>query len=396
MGISIKRLWSGAAFGNEFTVNLAEHGVEVGQKCYVAIVSNYHGNFTAPAGWSGSSEGGSSDPFGNGPSFNAWVKWKLVATGDLTAPTTFVATTPQSRQIFYHVIVATGEDGGFGGMTEFVADTAPTPAFTYGFVDTTVGAHSLELSLVGYWAPVDLNRSVAAPVLSDAEDWFFYGDAAQAAITEDGHAGACLLSARNGEGTVTLPVNTAEPVYWYQFLMWGFANDGQDPDFTSAVVEDSTPDPDPGPDPESTLKPVIQSIPIPGFSRTTFNRDTNDGRIGAYIDPEDEIEYTDNIEILYSTAYYTEKGVTLAPDGQILPAGTAVTKGADKLYHQWQDGDVCAGVLRRGADTTTGVRQEANIVITGTLKLAAIPTDTVTALQQNGAAISTGRGSLRF
>lgn len=90
---------------------------------------------------------------------------------------------------------------------------------------------------------------------------------------------------------------------------------------------------------------------------------------------------SDDQELLYSTARFTQKGVTLAPGQGILPLGQLMAqRTADKLWIKYNDAGsggagVCRGVLRRGVDTgtdTDGRVFQGNIVISGILKLALI------------------------
>jgi hypothetical protein len=85
-------------------------------------------------------------------------------------------------------------------------------------------------------------------------------------------------------------------------------------------------------------------------------------------------------ELLYSTARFTQKGVTLAPGQGILPLGQAMAqRTADKLWVKYNDGgsggaNVCRGILRRGVDTGADSSSDArvyqgNVVISGILKL---------------------------
>lgn len=96
-------------------------------------------------------------------------------------------------------------------------------------------------------------------------------------------------------------------------------------------------------------------IPVPGYT------------IGDnYTDPE----------LLYSTARFTQKGVTLAAGQGVLKAGTLLgRRTADKKYYVYDnsksDGtEVARGVLRRGVDTGAAGSgdQLGNIVISGILK----------------------------
>jgi hypothetical protein len=83
-------------------------------------------------------------------------------------------------------------------------------------------------------------------------------------------------------------------------------------------------------------------------------------------------------ELLYSTARFTQKGVTLAAGqgvvdiGQVLAQRTTDKKWV-KYNNSGSDGaGVARGIMRRGTDTGTdpnGREYQANIVIAGILKL---------------------------
>lgn len=85
--------------------------------------------------------------------------------------------------------------------------------------------------------------------------------------------------------------------------------------------------------------------------------------------------YTD-VEILYSYARFTQKGVTLKGGQGVLLAGTLLArKTSDKKYYVYNnaaaDGtEVARGVLRRGVDTgpAGSVDQVSNMVISGIVK----------------------------
>lgn len=98
---------------------------------------------------------------------------------------------------------------------------------------------------------------------------------------------------------------------------------------------------------------AYEKIPVPGFTSPT----------DTFVDPE----------LLYSTAGYTQKGVTVAGGQGILPIGTVLgRKTSDKKYYVYNNSlsngtEVARGVLRRPIDTRNG-DQLANIVIQGILK----------------------------
>jgi hypothetical protein len=86
-------------------------------------------------------------------------------------------------------------------------------------------------------------------------------------------------------------------------------------------------------------------------------------------------------EILYSTAGFTQKGVTLAAGQGVLQAGTVLARRtSDKLYVKYSSGGAdgagtAVGILRKTVDTgsdSNGQKYMGNIVIAGILKLAAV------------------------
>lgn len=86
-------------------------------------------------------------------------------------------------------------------------------------------------------------------------------------------------------------------------------------------------------------------------------------------------------ELLYSTARFTQKGVTLAAGQGPLPLGTLLAqRTTDKKWVKYDNGGadgagVCRGVLRRGVDTGPDVNAheyQGNIVISGILKLSLV------------------------
>jgi len=88
-----------------------------------------------------------------------------------------------------------------------------------------------------------------------------------------------------------------------------------------------------------------------------------------------------NDEILYSTAGFTQKGVTLAPGKGLLIGGTVLARNTStKLYEKWTNGGANGtgtpvGVLRKTVDTgadSNGQKYLANIVIAGILKLSKV------------------------
>jgi Bacteriophage lambda head decoration protein D len=131
---------------------------------------------------------------------------------------------------------------------------------------------------------------------------------------------------------------------------------------------------------------AYQRIPVPGFTSPT----------ATATDPE----------ILYSTAAFTQKGVTLAGGQGVLAAGTLLgQKTADKKYYAYSnaasDGTQTArGVLRRPVDTgasgSGAADQLSNIVIQGILKLSMIVGSDSAAITDLGAVVDTVRGTFKF
>ena len=126
-------------------------------------------------------------------------------------------------------------------------------------------------------------------------------------------------------------------------------------------------------------------IPVPGFESPTA-------------------EWTDP-EILYSTAGFTQKGVTIAGGQGVLAAGTVLgQKTADKKYYAYNGAgaggiDTARGVLRKAVDTGTGAGQPdqlANLVIQGILKLSLVVGADTGARDELGAVIDTVRGTFKF
>lgn len=126
---------------------------------------------------------------------------------------------------------------------------------------------------------------------------------------------------------------------------------------------------------------AFEKMPVPGYTSPT----------ATYTDPE----------ILYSTAAFTQKGVTLGTGQGILPAGTILgRKTADKKYYVYNnsasDGTQTAvGVLRKDADTRASDVQ-ANIVIQGILKNNMISGADSAALVDLGATVSTTLNTFKF
>lgn len=79
-------------------------------------------------------------------------------------------------------------------------------------------------------------------------------------------------------------------------------------------------------------------------------------------------------ELLYSTARFTQKGVTLAAGQGVVEIGSILAQRADKKWVKVGTAGAgeARGVLRRSVDTGTdpeGMTFQGNIVISGILKL---------------------------
>lgn len=129
-----------------------------------------------------------------------------------------------------------------------------------------------------------------------------------------------------------------------------------------------------------------QNLPVPGFVNPTAD----------YTDPE----------ILYSTAGFTQKGVTIGSGQGVLAAGTVLAqKTADKKYYAYNNAnangtEVARGILRRPVDTgvtvTAANDQVSNIVIQGILKYPLLVGLDAAALTDLGMIVDTVRGTAKF
>lgn len=132
------------------------------------------------------------------------------------------------------------------------------------------------------------------------------------------------------------------------------------------------------------MSTAYQKIPVPGFTSPTA-------------------EATDP-EILYSTAGFTQKGVTVAGGQGILPAGTVLgRKTSDKKYYVYDNAgsggvEVARGVLRRAVDTGSAgaADQLANIVIAGILKLSLVSGADSAAITDLNASTDSVLGTFKF
>lgn len=110
-------------------------------------------------------------------------------------------------------------------------------------------------------------------------------------------------------------------------------------------------------------------------------------------------------ELLYSTARFTQKGVTLAAGQGILPLGTLLAqRTTDKRWVKYDNAGadgagVCRGVLRRGVDTgadPAGHEFQGNIVISGILKLSHIKGSDASAIADLNARTDDAFGTFTF
>ncbi len=125
----------------------------------------------------------------------------------------------------------------------------------------------------------------------------------------------------------------------------------------------------------------FERIPSPGFTSPTH-------------------EYAPT-EILYSAVGLRQKGVTLAANQGILPAGTVLAQhSSTKRYHVYANGGsnglgTPVGVLRRAVNTNTG-EQQGNIVISGALKLSLVSGADSNAITALNARTSSAMGTFIF
>lgn len=122
----------------------------------------------------------------------------------------------------------------------------------------------------------------------------------------------------------------------------------------------------------------FEKIPSPGF-----------------VSPTHEYKPT---EILYSAVGLRQKGVTLAANQGILPAGTVIAQHTtNKRYYVYANGGANGlgtpvGILRRAVNTATG-EQQGNIVISGALKLALVSGADANAITALNARTSSAMGT---
>lgn len=127
---------------------------------------------------------------------------------------------------------------------------------------------------------------------------------------------------------------------------------------------------------------VVQpGIPVPGYTQGP--------------------NFPNDPELLYSTAGFTQKGVTLAGGQGILPIGTVLARRtSDKLYVVYNNAgsggaEVAAGILRRGVDTTAGPVQ-ANMVIAGIVKNSLVSGADSAAITDLNARVDSARDIFKF
>ncbi len=129
---------------------------------------------------------------------------------------------------------------------------------------------------------------------------------------------------------------------------------------------------------------AYEILPVPSYT----------GPLKNYTDPE----------ILFSTAAFTQVGVTLAGGQGVIAAGTVLAqKTADKKYYVYSNAgagglDVARGVLRRPADTgaSGAPDQSGNLVISGILKLGQIVGADAAALTDLGATVDAVLGTFKL
>lgn len=117
--------------------------------------------------------------------------------------------------------------------------------------------------------------------------------------------------------------------------------------------------------------PQFPSMPVPSNSGTARQFGSGGGPIAAPLDQE----------LLYSTAGFTQVGVTLAGGQGILPTGCVLgRKTSDKKYYVYATGNsdgtqVARGILRQGTDTGVGGAAkdvQGNLVIRGIVNLSLV------------------------
>jgi hypothetical protein len=113
---------------------------------------------------------------------------------------------------------------------------------------------------------------------------------------------------------------------------------------------------------------------------------------------------TEDLEILWSTVGYVQKGVTLEPGQGVLQTGTFLTQdGTTKRYRKTTTPGQVQGVLRKTVDTGTVTGAEAqvwlgNILYGGVLNLSMVASANsgVTLTSVLNAQVNTAQGFFRF
>jgi hypothetical protein len=129
---------------------------------------------------------------------------------------------------------------------------------------------------------------------------------------------------------------------------------------------------------------AYELLPVPSYTGPTH----------TYTDPE----------ILFSTATFTQVGVTLAGGQGVIAAGTVLAqKTADKKYYVYSNAgsggiDTARGVLRKAADTglAGSPDQQGNMVISAILKLSLIVGADAAALTDLGGTVNSVLGTLKI
>lgn len=113
-----------------------------------------------------------------------------------------------------------------------------------------------------------------------------------------------------------------------------------------------------------------------------------------------------NVEILYSTIGYTQKGVALKPGQGLLLAGTLLVQDStSKEYIKWTGTGQPVGILRQSTETGSDAEADkylGNVVITGMVQLRKIKaahsglTDTALAGAFTGSRVNTVYGYFKF
>ncbi len=127
----------------------------------------------------------------------------------------------------------------------------------------------------------------------------------------------------------------------------------------------------------------FQKLPVPSFTSGP-----------SFTDPE----------LLFSTAGFTQTGVTIAGGHGILPVGTVLArKTSDKKYYVYDNNgsgglEIARGVLRRAIDTgaSGAPDQLSNMVIQGILKLSLVSGADADALTDLNARTDSTRDTFTF